>query len=441
MVRPPLSDWETVFGFSEDPTPGAPEVLELLASEYRSVAHEADGALSVVARLDSHDLGEGKSMEALREKLAELPDQVRRLQSSYEAAADAVAKYALRLRDGQEQADRALEQGRAAKERLAAATNVAAEASAHVKRLDSAKAPPLDDEAARSSARSAVADARQAESDAALAVDTAGADLEAARMLAIDAQEIRTSDADLAKRELEDAEGEAVEGHSFWDDIGDIMNMVFSIVGAILGVIAIFVTGPVGLILAASSLALGAASLGLTIGKAIDTGKVDIVGLVLGAVGMFAGGASIVKAFSGAGSTGKLGLGAWAEGRTQGLLKGGNKKPPPQQDIELNPLPPRPPSGPPRVDVDLPGMDEWADGVRDVVNRVGNPSAPAPPPPPPTRPPPPLPSNVNKPLPPLPPLSKADALLDGLGLAIGIAGIIYSPLEYTDNAPGGSVQV
>jgi hypothetical protein len=389
MARPPQADWESVFGFSSDPTPGDPDILEKLASEYRSISNDAQSAHSVVARLDSDELGEGKSMEALRTQLKELPTQVGKLQSSYEAAADAVAKYALRLRDSQDQADRALERGREAKQRLDSAIEVASAASAHVKSLDNAQAPPPDDEAARSNARRALADAQQADQSAAQSVESAQADLEAARLLALDAQELRTSDAGVAKRELEEAEGEAVKGKSFWDKIGDILNQVFSIIGTVLGVIAMFVAGPIGVALAIGAVIFGAASLGLTIAKGADTGHWDIVGIVLGVVGLAAGGIAVI-AGKGIGALGKVGLGQW--------IKNLFKKWYPSEVFTEAPWIEMAPGG------------GWVSHIPPTVVVGGR-----------------------------PPLSLIDGILNGLGLITGIGGLIYGPIEFTGNAPGGSV--
>ncbi|NUP44294.1 MAG: hypothetical protein HOY76_46545 [Streptomyces sp.] len=389
MARPPLADWESVFGFSSDPTPGDPEILERLASEYRSISNDAQSAHSVVARLDSDELGEGKSMEKLRTQLKELPTQVGKLQSSYEAAADAVAKYAISLRESQDQADRALERGREAKQRLDSAIEVASAASAHVKSLDGAEPPPPDDEAARSNARRAMADAKEAESSAAQSVESAQAELEAARLLAVDAQELRTSDAGVAKRQLEEAEGEAVKGKSFWDKIGDILNQVFSIIGTVLGVIAMFVAGPIGVALTIGALVFGAASLGLTIGKGADTGHWDIVGIVLGVVGLAAGGIGVI-AGKGIGALGKVGLGQW--------IKNLFKKWYPSEVFTEAPW----------IEM-LPGGG-WASHIPPTVVVGGR-----------------------------PPLSLIDGILDGLGLITGIGGLIYGPIEFTGNAPGGSV--
>ncbi|MGW2719119.1 putative T7SS-secreted protein [Streptomyces sp. NPDC001492] len=390
MARPPLADWESVFGFSSDPTPGDPEVLERLASEYRSISNDALSAHSVVARLDSDELGEGKSMEALRTQLKELPTQVGKLQSSYEAAADAIAKYAIGLRETQDQADRALERGREAKQRLDSAIEVASAASAHVKSLDSAEPPPPDDEAAKSNARRALADAKEAESSAAQSVESAQAELEAARLLALDAQELRTSDAGVAKRELEEAEGEAVKGKSFWDKIGDILNQVFSIIGTVLGVIAMFVAGPIGVALAIGAVIFGAASLGLTIAKGADTGHWDIVGIVLGVVGLAAGGIAVF-AGKGIGALGKVGLGDW--------IKNLFKRFYPTEIFATAPV----------LELDLLGGGASVIVPETVV--VGG----------------------------RPALSTLDGILNGLGLITGIAGLIYGPLEFTGHAPGGGV--
>ncbi|NLU66430.1 hypothetical protein [Streptomyces sp. HNM0574] len=417
-MRPPLSDWETVFSLSEDPTPGDPEILDRLASEYRSISRDADSAYSVVARLESHDLGEGKSMDELRKKLAELPVQVRKLQTSYEAAADAVSKYATRLREGQDKADRALDQGRVAKEKLDSATLVAAAATGVVKGLDNAKAPPPDDDEARSSARRAMADAKQEESAANKSVENADAELEAARMLAVDAQELRVTDAGLAKRELEDAESEAVEGKSIWEKFLDIMGMVFGIVGAILGVIATFITGPVGLILAVGSFALGAASLGITVGKAIKTGNVDIAGIILGVVGLAFGGFSIASAVKGLGGlSGLKGIsaGQWFKGSATNPFK----SPGGLEGITKN-------LSPGKLDApQLPKLDfgggaaKWAD---DTLGALKLPK-PAPIRPAPTTAPPPAP-NIT------PAGPNIGAWVDGTSLGATAAGVIYTPISF-----------
>lgn len=345
MVRPPLSEWEDVFGFTEDPTPGDPEILEQLASEYQKVSNDAEDARSVVSRLDSKDLGEGKSMAKLREKLGELPDQVNRLQSSYEKAADTVKVFATQLRESQEKADRALRDGREAKDRLASAVAVAAAAGARVEGLDRAEAPPPDDEAAASSARQAMADAKASLGAAQNSVENAEADLEAARLLALDAQELRVSDAQIARRSLEEAEDEAVEGKSVWEKILDWVGAALGVLGAIIGVVGLFLSGPFAIVAAVAVLGIGIAGVGITIAKAVLTGELDVVGLVLGIVGVAFGGAAVfnsVKAVKGV-ATALSNFGSKIAGmfKTIGALFGkGPVKPPLPGNIPLNNLDP-----------------------------------------------------------------------------------------------------
>ncbi|MDQ8703440.1 hypothetical protein RCO28_13220 [Streptomyces sp. LHD-70] len=384
MARPPLADWESVFGFSEDPTPGDPEILEQLATQYRSVSEDALSARSVVSRLDSQELGEGESIEKLWTKLGDLPVQVGKLQSSYEVAAGAINRYADSLRETQQQADRALDQGRTAKEQLDAAILVAASASAHVDSLDSADVPPPDDEEARSSARRALTDAQQAKSDAQQSVESAESELEAARLLALDAQDLRTSDAALAKRELEEAEDEAVEGKNFWEKIGDLLNLVFSVVSAVLGVVAMVITGPIGVVFGAGALIFGAGSVLLSIAKGFDTKEWDVIGIVTGIVGLGLGGFAM-WAGKGLGALGKVPLGQWFKNL-----------------IWWAPAP-----GAAGIEFDI------LNGIGQVVQSI---------------------THVPKPA-----MDVLEALISGSGLILSVGGVIYSFLEYFDLADDAKV--
>ncbi|MFH8371117.1 putative T7SS-secreted protein [Streptomyces sp. NPDC018031] len=385
MARPPLADWESVFGFSEDPTPGNPETLEHLATQYRSVSEDALSAQSVVSRLDAGELGEGKSMEKLWTKLGDLPVQVGKLQSSYEVAAQAIDRYADSLRETQQQADRALDQGREAKRALDAAILVASTASARLDSLDKAETPPPDDEEARSSTRRALADAQQAKAEAQRSVESAEADLEAARLLALDARDLRTTDAALAKRELDEASGEAVKGKNFWEKIGDLLNLVFSVVSAVLGVVAMVFTGPIGVVLGAGALIFGAGSVILSIAKGIDTKEWDIYGIVTGIVGLGLGGFAM-WAGKGLGALGKVPLGQWFKNL-----------------IWWAPGP-----GAAGIEFDV------LNGIGQVIQTI---------------------THVPKPA-----MDVLEALISGSGLVLSIGGIIYSFLDFFGLAGGAKVR-
>ncbi|MFJ9414238.1 hypothetical protein ACIRPT_08735 [Streptomyces sp. NPDC101227] len=297
MARPAVSDWETVFGFSDDPTPGDAEMLAKLAGQYRSVADDAEQALPVVSGLKNSQLGEGKAMDKLRDKLGDLAHQVEKLHSSYDKAARALDTYADQLGDHQRKADNALVDGRDAKERLQRATDAAAAAGSVISGLDAADPPPPDDEAARRSARQAMENARHDQSAAQGDVDSAQRDLDAARMLAEDAQELRETDASTAARALDDASSEAVPGKNLWEKIRDVFKKVFGFISAALGIIAMLIPGlqGLGLILTIASLVTAAIPFIANIVDSIQSGEWDVLDMVLSGLGLVLGGVGLIK--------------------------------------------------------------------------------------------------------------------------------------------------
>ncbi|MFJ2913126.1 hypothetical protein ACIO8F_27650 [Streptomyces sp. NPDC087228] len=297
MARPAVSDWETVFGFSDDPTPGDAEMLGKLAGQYRSVADDADQALPIVSGLKNSQLGEGKAMDKLRHKLGDLANQVEKLHSSYDKAARALDTYADQLGDHQRKADNALVDGRDAKERLQRATDAAAAAGSVISGLDAADPPPPDDEAARRSARQAMENARNDQSAAQGNADSAQRDLDAARMLAEDARELRETDASTAARALDEATSEAVPGKSLWEKIKDIFKKVLGFISAALGIIAMLIPGlqGLGLILTIASLVTAAIPFIMNIVDSIQSGEWDVLDMVLSGLGLVLGGIGLIK--------------------------------------------------------------------------------------------------------------------------------------------------
>ncbi|MFJ2266689.1 hypothetical protein ACIOHO_09960 [Streptomyces sp. NPDC087849] len=297
MARPAVSDWETVFGFSDDPTPGDAEMLAKLAGQYRSVADDADQALPIVSGLKNSQLGEGKAMDKLRHKLGDLANQVEKLHSSYDKAARALDTYADQLGDHQRKADNALVDGRDAKERLQRATDAAAAAGSVISGLDAADPPPPDDEAARRSARQAMENARNDQSAAQGNADSAQRDLDAARMLAEDARELRETDASTAARALDEATSEAVPGKSLWEKIKDIFKKVLGFISAALGIIAMLIPGlqGLGLILTIASLVTAAIPFIMNIVDSIQSGEWDVLDMVLSGLGLVLGGIGLIK--------------------------------------------------------------------------------------------------------------------------------------------------
>ncbi|MCX4635123.1 DNA/RNA non-specific endonuclease [Streptomyces platensis] len=298
-----MSDWEDVFGFSDDPTPGDADMLGDLARQYRSVADNAGDALPLVSGLENNQVGEGKTMDKLRDKLGDLANQVRKLHSSYDQAAGALDTYVHSLRDQQRNADNALEKGREAKDRLESATDVVKAAGADISHLDGQKHPP-DDKEARASTRRALDEAHSKQSSAQAQADDAQADLDAARMLAEDARQVREEDAAVAAGKLDDARDESVDGYSLWDKIKKAFSKALAIISAVLGVLALLIPGlqGLGIALTIGAVVAGAASLGINMSIMAETGDWDIGEIVLGVVGLVAGGGALLKGVKGIGS-------------------------------------------------------------------------------------------------------------------------------------------
>ncbi|MCZ1008960.1 DUF308 domain-containing protein [Streptomyces lydicus] len=296
MTRPPVSDWEDVFGFSDDPTPGDAELLGRLARSYRSVADDAGDALPLLSGLEDNQAGEGKSMDKLRDKLGDLTEQVRKLHSSYDQAAGALDTYAHSLLDVQHKADKALEDGREAKGRLKSATEVVKAAGADIGRLDAAHHPP-DDHEARASTRRALDEARAEQSSAQRHSDDAQGDLDAARALAEDARQVREEEASVAARALDDAKEESVEGYSLWDKIKKAFSLALGIISGVLGVLAMLVPGlqGVGLALSIAGFVTGATAFGINMSMSAEKGEFNVLGIVLSSIGLFLGGGAVLK--------------------------------------------------------------------------------------------------------------------------------------------------
>ncbi|MEV0117332.1 hypothetical protein AB0H77_29530 [Streptomyces sp. NPDC050844] len=293
MARPPVSDWD-VLDLTEDPTPGNPEVLKELVRQYQIVSDDAESAAAVINRIEGGDFGAGKAMTKLKDVLEDLPGQVGALRDSYEGAAQAISVYIPLLVDHQQKADLALANGKEAKTALDAANASASSAEAN---LSTAKGAEKPDDNAVQQATTAVSSAKSAVSDA-------EADLEAARRLALDARDLRETDARTASTALGAAEDKAVKEKNFWDKLWDTIGSVFGIISAVLGVISFiigFIPGlqPLALALGAASLVFGLVPLGINIARGVVTGDWDIAGIVLGVVGTAFGGFSLIKSIGG----------------------------------------------------------------------------------------------------------------------------------------------
>ncbi len=260
MVRP--TDWH-VLDMSRDPTPGDPSDVRTLAWQVGRVAEDAEQAERAVRGLagDGAVLSWiGASAEVFRGALKDFPSQLGKLADSYGQAELALSRYGTDLDDAQEQAGRALQQGRAAQSEIASLSTQLSGASARASDAGStadrltrpvpAGAEPPDPEQVRAATRNAqTAQARVG----ALQDSLGGARgrLEAAKRLAQDAKALRERAADVAGGRLHDASDAGIKPNSWWDDFKSAVAKVWhvtiaiaKVAVAVLGVIALIIGGP-----------------------------------------------------------------------------------------------------------------------------------------------------------------------------------------------------
>jgi hypothetical protein len=301
-----MSDWH-VLGLDGDPTPGDPDRTADLAGTLLHQAELADHnrtRLAAVAR-GGGDLGmQGDYAPKFREVLAELPGELGKLSTAYRGAGEALRSFASDLRAEKAKAATALRTGTDAATRydgalreirsllpagreLAVSPMLGVEASVE-------QATEGLDASVRSQARSAAQRAGQAERDKA-----------AARRLAGDAARLRG-----------EAEGRAVDGinraldhsgiknKSWWQKAWDVVswpfqswdNFVSFCRGAafVVGIVALFISGPVGWALVGVALVAGAVAFGDTLVK-FTQGKASLMDLALDALGLIPGTAGAIK--------------------------------------------------------------------------------------------------------------------------------------------------
>lgn len=115
MSRP--VDWY-VLDLDGDPTPGEPVAVRALSVRVGRVAEDATRAERDVRSLAGDSTVTtwiGAAGDVFRGALEDFPIQLRKLADSYEQCADALGGYAGALDGAQDQADRALSQGRLAR--------------------------------------------------------------------------------------------------------------------------------------------------------------------------------------------------------------------------------------------------------------------------------------------------------------------------------------
>lgn len=320
MSRP--SDWH-ILDLDRDPTPGDPTAIRALARRVDAVADDAAQAeRDVIALAGDSSVTEwvGAAGDVFRGALDDFPTQLRKLADSYSRAYSALTTWASDLDRAQGQADRALAQGREARQRvdslggqLSSARQAAESATQTAERLRSADTAP-DPDQLRAATRNASSAGDRVSALSGQLSDAQGA-LDAAKRLARDAKELRERSGDAAASRLHDASDAGIEPNSFWDNfkaavakVWEVTIAVAKVLVLVLGIVVLIIGGPLAWVV-----------VGLAMLILIDTlmkyanGEATLMDVGLAALGLIPGTKGLT-------SLGAL-KGAFAAGGTLGALR------------------------------------------------------------------------------------------------------------------------
>jgi hypothetical protein len=248
---------------NSDPTPGDPDRVRELAEKLQAFADDASDALGKVRDLvgdDSLAQFVGQTAEAFKDRFDKVPPNLTKLYTSYDLAAEALAKYWPKLEDAQLDADSALEDAIEAKSDLDSAQTVLTAALSDLEDAEDAAEDP-DEDAVASEVRRALTEAESAHSSAESTVTSARERLEAAKSLAQQAKEAREEAAEACANDLDEASDAGMQNKKWWQkavdwvvDNWDTIVEIAKIVVAVLGVIVMIIGGPLAWIVLAAAL-------------------------------------------------------------------------------------------------------------------------------------------------------------------------------------------
>lgn len=271
MTRP--TDWD-VLDLSGDPTPGSPWGVRSLSARLGSVGDDAGDAERGVRSLAGDQAvltWVGAAGDVFRGAIDDFPGQLAKLADSYHRCASALTGWAGDLESAQDQADRALVKGRAARARLdslqgqlSAAQGSLSSATSSYDRLHN---PPAggtapDPDQVRSALR-AQQTAQSQVSGLSSQVGDAQAELDLAKRLARDAAQVRDGAADRTKSRIHDAADAGIKPNSWWENFSSAVSKIWhvvviiaKVVVAVLGVVVLIIGGPLAWVVLAAALVL-----------------------------------------------------------------------------------------------------------------------------------------------------------------------------------------
>ncbi|WP_168220688.1 DUF6531 domain-containing protein [Streptomyces sp. RFCAC02] len=255
-----------------DPTPGIPDEVRTLAEDLQTFADDVGEALGKIRGLAGDSAVQewaGLSADAFRDEFDGVPENLTKLQDSYDLCAQALQTYWPKLETAQGQADRALERAIAAQADLTAAQSALGDAQDWVSRAgdeadrlerEGEGAQPPDDAEVRAATRDRQA-AQQAQESAQGRVDDAQGRLDAARQLAEEAREMREEAARNAARDIDEASDAGIQNRRWWEDAihwvtenWDTIVDVCKAIVAVLGIVVMIIGGPLAWVVLAAAL-------------------------------------------------------------------------------------------------------------------------------------------------------------------------------------------
>ncbi|WP_338118953.1 WXG100 family type VII secretion target [Streptomyces tendae] len=268
------ADWY-VLDLDKDPTPGDPGRIRKLAGTLHDFADDVSDVLrdlKGIAKEEEILSWAGKTAKVFAEEFEDAPKKLRKLKKSYGLAGDALATFWPDLQDAQEKADKALRDGRKAREELTTAQTALTGAEDWVRRAtektdsydpakNGGKDVPKPDEA---DVRRATRDAQHAKARQTAAkrnVESAQSALEAAKKLAGQAKGLRDEAARRTVTKLREASDAGIPNRHWWEEIGDWVSdhwdeivTICKWVVTIVGIVVMIVGGPLGWLVFAAAL-------------------------------------------------------------------------------------------------------------------------------------------------------------------------------------------
>ncbi|MDJ0345490.1 DUF6531 domain-containing protein [Streptomyces sp. H10-C2] len=256
-----------------DPVPGDPYEVKELARKLSDFADDVSSALRSVRGLSGNNAVQdwaGLAADEYRKQFGDLPGELDKLERSHRLASGALGTYWPKLETAQADADRALAQGRTARQDLDAAKTTQGNADDWVKRTgDKSKeyqadpkpgVEPPSAEEVRTATRNAL-DASNAQKSANTAVHDAQQRLDAAKELAAQAAHMRDTAASTAEHALHEASDAGIKNKHWWEkavdwvaDHWDDIVAVCKVIVAVLGIVVVIIGGPLAWIVLAAAL-------------------------------------------------------------------------------------------------------------------------------------------------------------------------------------------